>query len=107
MILDGTDPALADSGGPVKRVERRKLPRDTDHYRETTNYAARIIDESKRIRGEMGRGVPSAAEIRAVRRILKTQALWQSGHGSAGTAADGKLSWYILFRCALTEQSMK
>lgn len=53
--------------------ERRKTPRDTDRYRETTDRAARVIDEARLIRLEIKADEHPEQEIRALREILKKQ----------------------------------
>lgn len=58
----------------MKDPDRRKSPRDTDRYRETTNRASRVIDEARVLRLEIGAEDPEK-EVRALRRILKRQVI--------------------------------
>lgn len=52
--------------------ERRRTPRDTDRYRETTDRASRVIDEARLLRLEIGSEDPEK-EVQALRRILRKQ----------------------------------
>lgn len=54
--------------------ERRKSPRVTDRYRETTNRASRVIDEARLLRLELGAEDPES-EVRALRSMLRRQAI--------------------------------
>ena len=53
--------------------ERRNSPRVTDRYRETTDRAARVIDEARLLRLEIGAEEFPDSEVRALREILNTQ----------------------------------
>lgn len=53
--------------------ERRKSSRVTDRYRETTDRAARVIDEARLIRLEIGAEACPDSEVRALREILDKQ----------------------------------
>ena len=57
----------------MKGPERRKAPRETDRYRETTSRASRIIDEARLIRLEIGSEEKPQREIRALKEIVKRQ----------------------------------
>lgn len=53
--------------------DRRKTRRVTDRYRETTDRAARVIDEARLLRLEIGAGEDPGQEIRALEQIVEKQ----------------------------------
>jgi hypothetical protein len=71
----------------VNAPDRRKKPRVTDRYRETTDRAARVIDEARLLRLEIGAEEDPGSEIRALQQILEKQvARYPNGPRESGRA---------------------